>query len=178
MLAERYLPHYTYEDYKNWEGRQELIEGIPFAMYQAYPVNNQLLSNHIAWQLEELLKSCEECKALLPVDWKISEDTVVQPDNLVICYPIDDKPYITKAPSMIFEVISKSTQEKDEKLKFEIYQREGVKYYILVYPDEKLAKAYELIGGRYIKLIDATDEVVKLDLKNCSIDFDFSKIWQ
>ena len=46
MLAEKYLPHYTYKDYKNWEGRWELIEGIPFAMYQAYPVNNQLLSNH------------------------------------------------------------------------------------------------------------------------------------
>ena len=178
MLAEKYLPHYTYEDYKNWEGKWELIEGIPFAMSPAPTLKHQIVSNKIAWQLEELLKNCKECKALLPVDWKISEDTVVQPDNLVICYPIDDSPYITKAPSIIFEVISKLTQEKDEKLKFEIYQREGVKYYILVYPDEKLAKIYELIDGRYAKLIDATDEVVKLDLKNCSIDFDFSKIWQ
>ncbi|WP_456464641.1 Uma2 family endonuclease [Persephonella sp.] len=81
-------------------------------------------------------------------------------------------------PSIIFEVVSKSTQEKDEHLKFEIYEREGVKYYVLVYPEENLAKVFELINGRYVKLIDATDETLKFHLKNCSIDFDFSKIWQ
>ena len=177
-LVYRYLPHYTYEDYKNWEGRWELIDGIPFAMSPAPAVKHQFVSNNIAWQLKELLKNCKECKALLPVDWKINEDTVVQPDNLVICYPIEDKPYITKAPTIIFEVISKSTQEKDEKIKFEIYEREGVKYYILIYPEEKLAKVFELINGKYSKLIDATEETVKFDLKDCFIEFDFSKIWE
>lgn len=178
MLASKYLPHYTYEDYKNWEGRWELIEGIPFAMSPAPAVKHQFVSNKIAWQLEEVLKECKECTALLPVDWKISDDTVVQPDNLVVCYPIEDRLYITKAPDLIFEVVSKSTQEKDEKVKFEIYQREGVKYYVLVYPEEKLAKVFELVDGRYSKLIDATDEVVRFNLKNCSIDFDFSQIWE
>ncbi len=178
MLAQKYLPHYTYEDYKNWEGRWELIEGIPFAMSPAPAVKHQLVSNNIAWQLKELLKDCKECKALLAVDWKISEDTVVQPDNIVICYPLENKPYITKAPTMIFEVVSKLTQEKDEKIKFEIYEREGVKYYILVYPEERLAKVFELINGKYSKLIDATEEIVKFDLKNCFIEFDFSKIWE
>jgi len=178
MIATKYLPHYTYEDYKNWEGRWELIEGIPFAMSPAPAVKHQLISNKIAWQLEELLKECEECTALLPVDWKINEDTVVQPDNLIVCYKLEDKPYITKAPILIFEVISKSTQEKDEKLKFEIYEREGVKYYILVYPEEKLAKVFKLINGKYSKLIDATNETVKFNLKGCSLDFDFSKIWE
>ncbi len=178
MYIPKYIPHYTYEDYKNWEGRWELIEGIPFAMSPAPTVKHQLLSNKIAWQLEEKLKDCKECKALLPVDWKISHDTVVQPDNLVICYPLEDKPYITKSPAIIFEVISKSTQEKDEKIKFEIYEREGVKYYVLVYPEDRLAKVFKLINGKYSKLIDATNETVKFDLKNCEIDFDFSKIWE
>ncbi len=178
MLTQKYLPHYTYNDYKNWEGRWELIEGIPFAMSPAPTLRHQIVSNKIAWQLEELLKDCKECRALLPVDWKISEDTVVQPDNLVICYPIKNNIYITKSPTIIFEVVSKSTQEKDEHVKFEIYEREGVKYYVLVYPEENLAKVFELINGRYVKLIDATDETLKFNLKNCSIDFDFSKIWE
>ncbi|WP_457636220.1 Uma2 family endonuclease [Persephonella sp.] len=123
MLTQKYLPHYTYNDYKNWEGRWELIEGIPFAMSPSSTLRHQIVSNKIAWQLEELLKDCEECRALLPVDWKISEDTVVQPDNLVICYPIKNNIYVTKSPTIIFEVVSKSTQEKDEHLKFEIYER-------------------------------------------------------
>ena len=29
------LPHYTYEDYLCWEGRWELINGIPYAMTPA-----------------------------------------------------------------------------------------------------------------------------------------------
>lgn len=32
MSAVKLLPYYTYKDYCNWEGRWELIEGIPFAM--------------------------------------------------------------------------------------------------------------------------------------------------
>jgi hypothetical protein len=28
----QYLPEYTYDDYKKWEGNWELIEGIPYAM--------------------------------------------------------------------------------------------------------------------------------------------------
>jgi len=28
----KYLPSYTYEDYKSWEGDWELINGIPYAM--------------------------------------------------------------------------------------------------------------------------------------------------
>jgi hypothetical protein len=30
-----FLPNYTYSDYLNWEGRWELINGIPFAMSPA-----------------------------------------------------------------------------------------------------------------------------------------------
>ena len=29
------LPYYTYEDYCHWEGRWELIDGIPYAMSPA-----------------------------------------------------------------------------------------------------------------------------------------------
>jgi len=177
MIFPKYLPHYTYDDYKNWEGKWELIDGIPYAKSPAPSVKHQMISNNIAWQLKEVLKNCKECKALLPVDWKISEDTVVQPDNLVICYPLDDKPYIIKSPSLIFEVVSKLTSYKDEKVKFEIYEREGVKYYVIVYPEEKIAKVFELKNGRYSKLVDVTDEKVNFELKNCKIQFDFSKIW-
>ncbi|TCK06622.1 hypothetical protein [Phorcysia thermohydrogeniphila] len=32
LIKNSELPHYTYEDYKHWEGKWELIEGIPYAM--------------------------------------------------------------------------------------------------------------------------------------------------
>jgi hypothetical protein len=50
------LPHYTYDDYLQWEGRWELIRGIPFAMVPAPVIRHQDLC----------LKSC-----LLPPTEKI-----------------------------------------------------------------------------------------------------------
>ncbi|BDY13439.1 Uma2 family endonuclease [Hydrogenimonas cancrithermarum] len=175
--ARDYKPHYTYKDYKHWEGRWEIIDGEAFAMSPAPMPSHQSISAKISAQLVVSLEKCEACHAYLPIDWHITEDTIVQPDNLVLCY----KPagsYITKAPSLIFEVVSSSTAAKDEHLKFDLYEREGVLYYVIVYPNEKMAKVFKLHEGRYVKALDATDETFTFDLKKCTIDFDFSRIWE
>jgi len=172
-------PYYTYDDYRLWEGEWELIYGSAYAMSPAPMITHQSISAKIARQLDELFQECSKCKTLLPVDWKIAEDTVVQPDNLVICHEPRNPAYISQAPVIIFEILSKSTAKKDETVKFDLYEREGVKYYILVNPDEKVAKAYQLKDGKYIKLIDTYDETIKFEITKCKSDmeFDFSKIW-
>ncbi|MFA5234912.1 MAG: Uma2 family endonuclease [Sulfurimonas sp.] len=173
------IPRYTYDDYKQWEGEWELISGVAYAMSPAPMIKHQSISANIAWQLKEAFKNCKVCQALLPVDWKINEDTILQPDNSIICHEPQNDAYITKAPKIIFEVLSKSTAKKDTGIKFEIYEREGVEYYIIVNPDDKVAKVYHLKEGRYIKLIDASDEKVDFNIKECDqkVEFDFSKIW-
>jgi Uma2 family endonuclease len=115
----------------------------------------------------------------MPIDWKISNDTVVQPDNSVICHEPQNQAYITKAPKIIFEILSKSTAKKDKGLKYNLYEQEGVSYYIIVDPDEEMAKVYELKDGRYIKICDASDEKVEFHIKECdkTFEFEFSKIW-
>ena len=160
-LKLEYLPSYTYEDYKLWEDNWELIYGVPYAMAPAPMIKDQNISSKIARYLGESLENCQKCQVLLPIDWKISDDTIVQPDNSVICHNPKNEAYITKAPRIIFEILSKSTAKKDKELKYELYQQEGVKYYIIVDPNESIAKVYELKKGRYIKVIDASDEIVK-----------------
>ena len=175
MAALNYLPHYTYKDYKEWEGRWELINGVPFAMAPMPALKHQIVSNKIGWQLEEKLKNCSKCVATLPVDWKIAEDTIVQPDNLVLCGKIDfSKPYITKTPSIVFEILLPSTVLKDINLKFSLYEREGVKYYVIVNIEEKLAKVYELKDGKYVKVAEGGKFTFEVD---CEIEFDFDLIW-
>ncbi len=78
---------------------------------------------------------------------------------------------------MIFEILSKSTAIVDKNLKYELYEKEGVNYYIIVDPSESIVKIYELKEGRYIKVCDAHEESVDFDLNECSFTFDFSKIW-
>lgn len=170
------LPHYTYDDYLQWEGCWELIHGIPYAMSPSPGILHQSISTNIAWQLKQQLMTCNECQALLPVDWKIDEDTTVQPDNLVVCgNPTGN--YLTEAPVLIFEILSHSTEKKDKITKFRLYEKEGVRYYIIIDPKEKLATIYHLNGGRYIKSMDATEESCDFDLGKCRIAFDFAKIW-
>ena len=176
-VKKEYLPHYTYEEYVLWEGNWELIYGIPYAMAPAPMIKHQAISNKIAWQLQNNLKECETCQALLPIDWKIDESTVVQPDNLIICHTPQNEAYIEKAPKVIFEILSESIAVVDKNLKYELYEQEGVSYYIIVDPNESIAKVYELKDGRYIKLCDAYEDSVDFDLKECAFTFDFSKIW-
>src|ERR1700724_3853005 len=82
------LPHYTYDDYRLWEGRWEIIDGIPYAMSPAPSLRHQLVTGNIIGELRNALKSteCNEaCKVYNFIDLKISEDTVVQPDVSVVC---------------------------------------------------------------------------------------------
>ena len=111
------LPHYTYKDYILWEGKWELIHGFPYAMTPAPGLKHQRLSHKIAYQLEGLLKECSQCNAYLPVDWQISEDTVVQPDNLVICGENKESEKLTITPVIVFEILSPATKRKDRVVK-------------------------------------------------------------
>ena len=174
---ERHLPHYTYDDYCLWEGQWELISGVPYAMTPAPLIVHQAISHRIDVQLGNGLKECEKCQALLPVDWKITDDTIVQPDNLVVCYEPKGA-YLTKAPSLIFEIVSKSSRIRDAEIKFELYEQEGVSYYCLVFPEDNIVKVYELLSGRYVKVGDFSDEKVEFELiDTCKFNFDFAEIW-
>ncbi|MEA1892509.1 MAG: Uma2 family endonuclease [Campylobacterota bacterium] len=173
------IPKYSYEDYKLWDDRWELIGGYAYAMAPMPIIKHQNISANIAWELKNIFDKCEKCQVLMPVDWKVSDETIVQPDNSVICHEPQNKAYISKSPKIIFEILSKSTAKKDMGVKFDLYEREGVEYYIIVNPDENIAKVYVLKDGKYIKVCDASDEVVELNIKECDekMSFDFSKIW-
>ena len=77
-----------------------------------------------------------------PFDVKLSDetsderiDTVVQPDISVICDKslLDERGY-NGPPTLIVEILSKSTAAKDQAEKFFLYQKFGVKAYLIVNP--------------------------------------------
>jgi Uma2 family endonuclease len=73
-IAHKYLPNYTYEDYCQWEGRWELINGIPFAMAPMHTPIHQTINGNLYANFETALK--KDCKAYLPIDWKIFDNTI------------------------------------------------------------------------------------------------------
>ncbi len=170
------LPHYTYDDYKNWEGRWELIDGIPYAMAPSPTELHQDISGNIHIELKQKLKDCTACKTSLAVDWIISEETTVCPDNAVVCGVVKSN-FIKKTPEIIFEVLSPSTKNKDRNRKYNLYQEQGVKYYILVDPKGSFAEVYMLKNGYYKLEGEFTDEVYRFELSECSFEFEFEKIF-
>jgi len=100
------LPNYTYDDYKTWEGRWELLHGVPYAKSPSPIVAHQNISDAISMELHKKLKHCLDCQKITTVDWKTDESTTVCPDNAVVCKLPSKNNYITKAPHVIFEILS------------------------------------------------------------------------
>ncbi len=168
------IEYYTYENYREWEGDWELIDGIPYAMSPAPMKKHQYLSYTIAFELRRNL-NCKECEVLGEVDYKVNSDTVLRPDVILTCNDHGIQ-HLIKAPEIVFEVISPSSAKRDETLKFQIYEEEGVQFYILVYPDDLKAKIYELKNGKYQKVGDFSKEI--FDFGICEVKVDFEKVFE
>jgi Uma2 family endonuclease len=171
------IEYYTYDDYKIWEGDWELINGQPISMAPAPVRKHQGLAGKILTSFTNQIQNCKKCEVLGEEDWKISEDTVVRPDVSLIC----DEPnefYITKAPEIVVEIISKSTAKKDETYKFDLYEKEKVPYYIIVYPDDLKAKVFKLLNGKYDKQGDFSKECYEFKEIACEVTLDFDKVFE
>ena len=127
--------YYTYKDYQHWEGDWELIDGVAYAMAPLPIRSHQFIATMLSFEMNRTL-DCEECEVLIEIDYKVNEYTVLKPDVVLSCKD-DGEKYLTKAPKIIFEVISSSTARRDEEVKFKIYEEEGVEYLGLVYPVKK-----------------------------------------
>ena len=77
------VPHYTYDDYCQWEGQWELIQGMPYAMVPAPIKIHQQLALQIGSALLSELSDCLHCEVLLDEDWKVSSDMVLKSDVAV-----------------------------------------------------------------------------------------------
>ena len=168
------LIKYTYEDYKHFEGKWELIEGFPVAMAPSPVINHQYLTGMFFSEINKNLQECDECLVVVEEDYIINEETILKPDVAMI-YNENNK-FITKAPEIVVEIISSSTARIDENIKFNIYEKEGVKYYILAYLNYLFAKVYKNENG-FKKIGDFETEEITLDLK-CKVNINFDTIFK
>jgi len=169
--------HYTYDDYKLWEGDWELFDGIAVAMSPAPVRKHQSLASFIITEFNNQLEDCSECEVLSEVDYKISNDMLLRPDVVLTCGETNDT-YLTKAPEIIVEIISKSTAKRDETYKYGIYETEKVKYYIIIYPDDLIAKVYKLDGKEYDKQGDFSLETYMFENTTCGVNINFERVFR
>lgn len=176
-IANKILPHYTYDDWLNWEGKWELIEGIPFAMSPTPVPEHQRVAAEMQTELVLSLRkvSCKNCRVYQPIDYKISDDTILEPDILIVCGEIKKK-YLDFPPALVVEILSPSTALKDRHTKYELYQKQGVKYYLIVDIDKKTIEVYYLKNESYHLLPNDSPHEFMLE-GNCTINPDLSNIF-
>jgi len=151
-LAKRVEKKYTYNDYIKWsdEERWELIDGAPYNMTPVPSIKHQKAVGTF-YSILKLKLQDTACKPFIaPADVVLSEFDVVQPDVFVVCNEkkITDA-NIQGAPDLIVEVLSPSTALKDKREKKTIYEKYGVREYIIIDPIEFYIERFVLKEDMY-----------------------------
>lgn len=178
-VAYKILPHYTYEDYCQWEGRWEVIEGIPYAMSPAPIPKHQLVAAEIKGEIRNALKksTCKQCRVYDFIDFILQDDTILQPDGLVVCGDITKK-FLDFVPALVLEVLSPATALKDRNTKFHLYKQAGVPYYLIADIDTKTLEIYQLINGQYqLQPQDAENSFNFIINNDCNIVAKFATVF-
>jgi Uma2 family endonuclease len=88
--------------------------------------------------------------------------SVVQPDLCIICdkEKLDEQGCLG-SPDLIVEILSKGNSKKEMKIKYELYQENGVREYWIVYPYEEVLQQYLLNNEEkyYLYKTYVTDDI-------------------
>lgn len=176
-IADKIIPHYTYDDWVHWEGVWELLEGHPIAMRPTPVPSHQRVGAELRTELTLALRksNCKKCRAYDPLDYKIANDTILVPDIMIVCGDIKKK-YLDFSPSLVVEILSPSMALRDRHTKYEIYRQQGVKYYLIVDADKKKMEAYMLRDAQYF--LQKLNNSYKFYLNDdCIITPDFNSVF-
>lgn len=113
----------------------------------------------------------------MPLNWKISEQTIIQPDLLIICNTKPKGLYFQGIPELVVEISSKSTLLKDRNTKFGLYESQKVRYYVLILRNSKHVIVYEMKDNQYREVFNSPDKTFQFSLGQCMADIDFAAIW-
>jgi Uma2 family endonuclease len=136
------LPKFSLDEFIVWENaqpeRHEFVRGEVFAMVGARRVHNTVVGNVFA-ALKQHLKG-SPCRAYVEsAKLQTAVGDLFYPDVFVTCDPQDLRTeQIFRAPTVIVEVLSPSTQACDRGLKFTLYRGlPSLREYALVDPDTR-----------------------------------------
>lgn len=157
-------PGYTIEDWKQWDGRWELMHGVAYDMTPAPSTEHQRISMALASRIFAVLEDTRRsgggggCQVFAAPTDVFLESGVVQPDLLIVCDPAKVSPRgIEGAPDLVVEILSPTTGQKDLTTKRWLYEAAGVPEYLIVYPEERRAERLTLGPDRIYQTTARTE---------------------
>jgi Uma2 family endonuclease len=143
---------YTWDDYQSWPDDEsyELIGGEAFAMAPSPVSEHQDISSELHCRMHPFFKG-RKCKLFAaPMDVKLSDEDVVQPDLLVVCDQSQIRRHIEGPPALVVEIVSPGSARLDRVVKPELYARFGIQEYWIVTPFPCMVEIFWLQGERYV----------------------------
>ena len=170
----------TYEDYCQYPDdgyRHEIIDGDHYMNPAPVPYH-QALSRHIQFQLYSAIELTGLGQVIdAPIDVQFSNHDVVQPDLIVVLSKnnIITTSKVKGVPDLVVEILSPSTSKRDEGLKKQLYEQNGVPEYWVVDPDEKVVRKFILINGVYGAEQRCADTITFDGIPDATVDL--SRVW-
>ena len=168
---------YSYEEFLEITGEEETEKQYELIDGQIYLMNSpffphQVAVNEIFGRFYNYFKGTSCIPLTAPFDVKLyneaksfeEDPNVVQPDILVICDRelINEKGSYDGKPTLVVEVLSKSTKSKDIMIKSNLYMRSGVAEYWIVDTDNKQITVYSFKNRKLsVNKVYTTDETVE-----------------
>ena len=163
---------YTYADLQNWpeDERWELLDGTPYLM--ASPnLKHQDIALNLGAEFRAYLRG-KTCKAIIsPIDVRLNadkgDDSVVQPDLLVVCDPdkLADGKTVKGAPDLVVEILSPSNSGRDRTKKFQKYRDAKVKEIWFIDPDDGVIEVFiKLDDDKYSVDFYGAEDMVPVDI--------------
>ena len=168
---------YTYADLLKWpeDERWELIDGVPYAMAAPNLRHQDILLN-LGSEFREHLRN-KKCRVFIaPCDVRLyanksdegdnADNTVVQPDLLVVCDPdkFADGKAIKGAADLVIEILSPSNPKHDRIKKFQKYRKAGVIEIWFIDPEDSVIETFRLDKGRYIAGFHNAEDIVPVGI--------------
>src|SRR5690606_1535067 len=156
----------TVDSFLEWERQQderyELLDGLTCAMTGGTLDHNTIVGN-LRHSLRIALPA--GCRAFSENVKVIVDESVTYPDVLVTCAPVDLKSDHIDQPTLIVEVLSRSTHEIDRGRKWLAYQRiPSLQQYVLVSQDEARIESYRRAEtGWAYTIVTGLDASVRLE---------------
>lgn len=141
------------DEYLAFEGsqatRHELVAGQIYAMAGGTAAHAELIASIL--QAVRPLAKRSGCTAVSEFKAKMLSDTVYYPDVLVTCEKLDNEAMLSRAPCILFEVLSSSTEVIDTREKRSEYLRlPSLNLYALVSQSERRVDVYRRTSSQFV----------------------------
>ena len=147
------IPRMSASDYlaleKQSPCKHEFVNGIVYAMAGGSREHNLIVGDLITAMMGKVKPPCQVFTSDMKVQIKaVSDECYYYPDASVTCSDLDNDRYALNRPSLIVEVLSRSTEQADRGYKFDHYrQLPSLQEYVLIHQERACVEVYRRRAG-------------------------------